>query len=106
MMEDALEWWGEYRVLKPESPAPMIEQVAILARYGEYAAASRIMDLIENLDQDTLTKSQKRRTEDVGRGLKDARGLRQKDVFRPQDPNHPLWEKIERYRNQKPVSQT
>lgn len=106
MMEDALEWWEEYRVLKPESPAPMIEQVAILARYGEYAAASKIMDSIENLDQSTLTKSQKRRTADVGRSLKDALGLRQKDVFRPQDPNHPRWEKIERYRNQKPVSQT
>lgn len=106
MMEDALEWWEEYRVLNPESPTPMIEQVAILARYGEYAAASSIMDSIENLDQDTLTKSQKRRTTDVGRSLKDALGLGQKDVFRPQDPNHPRWEKIERYRNQKPVSQT
>ena len=89
-MEDALEWWEEYRILNPESPTPMIEQVAILARYGEYAAASGIMDSIESLDQDTLTKSQKRRTTDVGRSLKDALGLGQKDVFRPQDPNHPL----------------
>ena len=50
----------------------MIEQVAILASICEYAAASRIMDLIENLDQDTLTSPRNVGTADVGRSLKDA----------------------------------
>ena len=43
MMEDALEWWSEYSVINPDSPVPLVEQVAIMARYGEFDKASTIM---------------------------------------------------------------
>ncbi len=106
MMEDALEWWSEYSVINPDSPVPLVEQVAIMARYGEFDKASTIMNSIESLDREMLSNSQKRRLEDIKSNITNAAKSDEKDVFRPQDPNHPRWEKISKYRNQKPVSQT
>ena len=46
MLEDALEWWSNYRDVNPESPVPLIEQASILARYGDYDKASQVSDQI------------------------------------------------------------
>lgn len=106
MLEDALEWWSNYREVNPESPAPLIEQASILARYGDYDKASQVSDQILLLEGSSLSTSQKRRLEDIRRSLHDATKKKKGDIFRPQDPNDQRWGKISKFRNQKPVTQT
>ena len=67
MLEDALEWWSNYREVNPESPVPLIEQASILARYGDYNKASQVSDQILLLEGASLSTSQKRRLEDIRR---------------------------------------
>ena len=106
MLEDALEWWSNYREVNPESPVPLIEQASILARYGDYDKASQVSDQILLLEGSSLSTSQKRRLEDIRRSLHDATKKKKGDIFRPQDPNDQRWGKISKFRNQKPVTQT
>ena len=39
MFEDALQWWDSRRTFDPKAVVPLVEQVAILAEFGEYADA-------------------------------------------------------------------
>ena len=106
MLEDALQWWEDCRVQFPKNVTPIIEQIAILVRLGLYdECAERLVELHDE-GMDETTKQQAMRMQGVKEMVDRAAKMEREEIFRPQDPNHPRWEIIEKMRKVKPLSST
>tara|TARA_B100000965_G_scaffold80390_1_gene64031 strand:- start:1236 stop:2219 length:984 start_codon:yes stop_codon:yes gene_type:complete len=106
MLEDALQWWEECRVQFPKNVTPVLEQIAILVRLGLYEECAERLAELHDEGMEEPTSQQKMRMQGV-KGMVDRAAKMEKDeIFKPQDPNHPRWEVIERMRKVKPLSST
>ena len=106
MLEDALQWWEECRVQFPKNVTPVLEQIAILVRLGLYEECAERLAELHDEGMEEPTSQQAMRMQGV-KGMVDRAAKMEKDeIFKPQDPNHPRWEVIERMRKVKPLSST
>jgi tetratricopeptide (TPR) repeat protein len=106
MLEDALQWWEEYRNEYPTDVTPVIEQISILVRLGLYEeCAERLIELYDE-DMDAPSNQQAMRMDGVRKMVERAAKMEKEEIFRPQDPEHPRWEVIERMKKVKPLTST
>jgi hypothetical protein len=106
MLEDALQWWEDCRVQFPKNVTPIIEQIAILVRLGLYDECAERLAELHDEGMDETTKQQAMRMQGVKEMVDRAAKMEKEEIFRPQDPNHPRWEIIEKMRKVKPLSST
>ncbi len=106
MLEDALQWWEECRVQFPKNVTPILEQIAVLVRLGLYEeCAERLVELNDE-GMDEPTSQQAMRMQGVKGMVDRASKMEKEEIFKPQDPNHPRWEIIEKMKKVKPLSST
>jgi hypothetical protein len=106
MLEDALQWWEEYRKEYPSDVTPIIEQISILVRLGLYEeCAERLIDLGDE-EMDAPSNQQAMRMDGVRKMVERAAKMEKEEIFRPQNSEHPRWEVIERMKKVKPLTST
>jgi len=106
MLEDALQWWEEYRREYPSDVTPIIEQISLLVRLGLYEeCAERLIELYDE-GMDAPSNQQTMRMDGVRKMVERAAKMEKEDIFRPQNPEHPRWEVIERMKKVKPLTST
>lgn len=105
MFEDALQWWDSRRTFDPKAVVPLVEQVAILAEFGEYAEAADRIDLIfgENMEQPDPKSMMRLRT--MSEQIKMA-AANSTDFFRPNNPSDEGWIRIKAFSSRKPTTET
>ena len=105
MFEDALQWWDSRITFDPKAVVPLVEQVAILAEFGEYAEAADRIDLIfgENMEQPDPKSMMRLRT--MSEQIKMA-AANSTDFFRPNNPSDEGWIRIKAFSSRKPTTET
>ena len=106
MLEDALQWWEEYRDEYPNDVTPIIEQISILVRLGLYEECEGRLTELYSEDMDAPSHQQSMRMDGVKRMVERAAKMEKDEIFRPQDPEHPRWEVSERMKKVKPLTST
>ncbi|MGB1379987.1 MAG: tetratricopeptide repeat protein [Candidatus Thalassarchaeaceae archaeon] len=106
MLEDAIQWWEDCRVHYPEKVTPIIEQIGILVRLGLYEECTDRLAELQNEKMEEPTNQQSMRLQGVKGMVERAAKMEKEEIFRPQDPQHPRWEIIERMKKVKPMSST
>ncbi len=106
MLEDALQWWDEYRHEFPKDVTPVIEQISILVRFGLYEECGRKLSELFSGDLDELSSQQAVRIDGVKRMVERAANMEKEEIFKPQEPTHPRWDVIEKMKKVKPLSST
>ena len=106
MLEDALQWWEEYRNQFPKDVNPLIEQISILGRFGLYEECGIKLSELFSGDLDELSSQQAVRIDGVKRMVERAANMEKEEIFRPQEPTHPRWDVIEKMKKVKPMSST
>ncbi|MDG1542369.1 MAG: hypothetical protein P8Q32_00355, partial [Candidatus Thalassarchaeaceae archaeon] len=106
MLEDALQWWEEYRNQFPKDVNPLIEQISILVRFGLYEECGIKLSELFSGDLDELSSQQAVRIDGVKRMVERAANMEKEEIFRPQEPTHPRWDVIEKMKKVKPLSST
>lgn len=96
MLEDALQWWDEYRHEFPKDVTPVIEQISILVRFGLYEECGRKLSELFSGDLDELSSQQAVRIDGVKRMVERAANMEKEEIFKPQEPTHPRWDVIEK----------
>ena len=106
MLEDALQWWEEYRDEFPTDVTPIIEQISILVRLGLYEECrGRLLELYSE-EMDAPSNQQTMRMDGVRKMVERAAKMEKDEIFTPQDSEHPRWEVIEKMKTVKPLSST
>ena len=98
MMEESLEWWERRRKVAPREVTPLIEQIGVLIRIGNYDDAGKLLDILFSPEMDTPDNRQLFRMDAVRKMVANAANMEKDDVFRPQNPKHKRWEIIDRDR--------
>ncbi len=106
MMEESLEWWGRRRKVAPREVTPLIEQIGVLIRIGNYDDAGKLLDILFSPEMDTPDNRQLFRMDAVRKMVANAANMEKDDVFRPQNSKHKRWEIIDRMKTRKPLSET
>jgi hypothetical protein len=106
MLEEALNWWQQRRIANPTDVTPLIEQIAILVRLGMYPEASDLLEVMFEPDMEQPNRKQLANMDRVRQMVDKASKMEKEEVFRPQDPNHPRWDIINRMKTRKPMSET
>ena len=106
MLEDALHWWEDCRIQYPNNVTPIVEQVAILVRLGLYEKCAERLVELHNEGMEEPTNQQTMRMQGVKAMVDRAAKMEKEEIFKPQDPNHPRWEVIEKMKKVKPLSST
>ena len=83
MYEVALEWWNDCRTYAPNDPAPIIEQVAILADLGLYKQAINELATAWHDSVEGLTPSQTHRVARLHSIINKAAEQDSKEHFKP-----------------------
>jgi len=106
MLQDALEWWERRRDVEPTETTPMIEQIAILTRMGHYEDCADLLEELFAPEMDAVDGGTRMRMERVNQTVARASKMEAEEVFKPQQPKHPRWSKIEMLKDKKPISET
>ena len=106
MMEESLEWWERRRKVAPREVTPLIEQIGVLIRIGNYDDAGKLLDILFSPEMDTPDNRQLFRMDAVRKMVANAANMEKDDVFRPQNSKHKRWEIIDRMKTRKPLSET
>ena len=105
MFEEALSWWDERRSVDPMEVIPLVEQVAILTEFGEYAEAADRIDHIFDEGMDSPDPRSMMRLRTLSEQIKRA-ASKDDDFFRPQDPDNDGWIRIKAFSTRKPTTET
>jgi len=107
MFEEALIWWDQRRIIEPEEVIPLVEQVAILTEFGEYAEAADRIDNIfaEGKEMESPDPRSMMRLRTLSEQIKRA-ASKDVDFFRPQDPDDEGWIRIKAFSGRKPTTET
>ncbi len=106
MLEEALVWWQERRVVEPSEVTPLVEQIAILVRLGMYTQAGELLEVLFSEGMESPDSRQLVKMDQVRKMVEKAAKMEKDEVFRPQNPKHPRWEIIDRMKARKPLSET
>ena len=106
MFEEALSWWDDRRMVEPREVIPLVEQIAILTEFGEYAeAADRIDIIFADKDMESPDPRSMMRLRNLSEQIKRAAG-KDNDFFQPQDPDNDGWIRIKAFSGRKPTTET
>ena len=105
MLENALEWWEDRRVVAPNDMVPLIEQLSILVRLGYFEEGENRLELLENLEIGP-NKSIERKIFGIRRMFDSAVKSEKDGVFFPQNEKDEWWNRISMSKNRKPMSET
>jgi len=106
MLQEALEWWERRRDVEPTETTPMIEQIAILTRMGHYEDCADLLEELFAPEMDAVDGGTRMRMERVNQTVSRASKMEADEIFKPQQPKHPRWSKIEMLKDKKPISET
>ncbi len=106
MFEEALEWWEDRRSIAPNELTPLVEQVGILTRFGLYTEAAERLERLFGKGMDEPSPQQMVRLEKMYAEVKEAANDDPSKFFRPQEPKHPAWDRIDRFQHRKPTTTT
>ena len=106
MLEEALAWWQDRRAVEPTEVTPLVEQIAILVRLGMYTQAGELLEILFSPEMESPDNRQLVKMDQVRKMVEKAAKMEKDEVFRPQNPEHPRWEIIERMKGRKPLSET
>jgi hypothetical protein len=106
MLQDALGWWERRRDVEPTETTPLIEQIAILTRMGYYEGCADLLEELFSPEMDAVDGGNRVRMERVSQTVARATKLESDEIFKPQQPKHPRWSKVEMLKDKKPVSET
>ena len=106
MLEEALAWWQERRAIEPTEVTPLVEQIAILVRLGMYTQAGELLEILFSPEMESPDNRQLVKMDQVRKMVEKAAKMEKDEVFRPQNPEHPRWEIIDRMKGRKPLSET
>ncbi len=105
MFEEALIWWDNRRSVEPLEVIPLVEQVAILTEFGEYAEAADRIDQIFGDEMEAPDPRSMMRLRTLSEQIKRA-ASKDDDFFRAQDPDDDGWIRIKAFSSRKPTTET
>ena len=106
MMEESLEWWEMRRKVVPKEVTPLVEQIGVLIRLGNYEEAGVLLETLFSPEMEDPDNRQLFRMDSVRKMVANASSMEKDEVFRPQNPKHKRWEIIDRMKTRKPLSET
>ena len=106
MMEESLEWWEMRRKVVPKEVTPLVEQIGVLIRLGNYEEAGELLETLFSPEMEDPDNRQLFRMDSVRKMVANASSMEKDEVFRPQNPKHKRWEIIDRMKTRKPLSET
>ena len=106
MMEESLEWWEMRRKVVPKEVTPLVEQIGVLIRLGNYEEAGELLETLFSPEMEDPDNRQLFRMDSVRKMVANASNMEKDEVFRPQNPKHKRWEIIDRMKTRKPLSET
>ena len=106
MYEAALEWWNDCREYASNDPAPIIEQVAILADLGLYKQAINELATAWHDSIEGLTPSQTHRVAKLHAIINKAAEQDSKEHFKPWEKNHDGWDEIRTRMHRGPANES
>ena len=106
MYEVALEWWNDCREYAPNDPAPIIEQVAILADLGLYKQAINELSTAWHDSVEGLTPSQTHRVARLHSIINKASEQDSNEHFKPWEKNHEGWDEIRTRMHRGPANES
>jgi hypothetical protein len=106
MMEESLEWWEGRRKVVPKEVTPLVEQIGVLIRLGNYEEAGVLLETLFSPEMEDPDNRQLFRMDSVRKMVANASNMEKDEVFRPQNPKHKRWEIIDRMKTRKPLSET
>ena len=104
-LHEALRWWDQRRSVEPLEVIPLVEQVAILTEFGEYAEAADRIDQIFGEGMESPDPRSMMRLRTLSEQIKRA-ASKNDDFFRPQDPDNDGWIRIKAFSGRKPTTET
>jgi hypothetical protein len=106
MMEESLEWWEMRKKVVPKEVTPLVEQIGVLIRLGNYEEAGELLETLFSPEMEDPDNRQLFRMDSVRKMVANASSMEKDEVFRPQNPKHKRWEIIDRMKTRKPLSET
>tara|TARA_B100000131_G_scaffold115033_1_gene112034 strand:+ start:320 stop:1303 length:984 start_codon:yes stop_codon:yes gene_type:complete len=107
MLELGLEWWQQRHLVSPNEIVPVIEQMSIFVRLGDFKSCDERLEMLTDGSMEIPpNKEVEARIFRVRNLVEKARKFEEKRSFRPQNEKDEGWEAIRRMRKRKPISET
>jgi len=107
MLELGLEWWEQKHLIAPNEIVPVVEQMSILVRLGNFEKCDERLEIITDGSMEIPPNREiEARILRVRNLIERARKFEKKRSFRPQNEKDEGWETIRRMRKRKPISET
>ena len=105
MLNEALDWWQDFRHHQPEEVTPILEQATILADMGEYSMSyDRLASIIgDNMD---VGQTQFAKIHHLMKLTQAASEQDKTTHFKPWEKNHAGWQAISSKMKKPPISET